>query len=202
LSKPSRFPHALVVPNLQNNRLVVNEAFLINIPSFSLVDTVDNPSDVFFPIPGNSKSIRTAYFFYLLVSKAALYSRYIVSSSFIFNSYKRFASKKKNLANFNFIFDFLKKYEYISKTFYLFEENIYLLLVKFKRKKFFLKKASYFFEKFFERTEIFARFFLLWVFTIFFLNILKLTFLKFKAKANIFISDRSIFYKTLVRSIA
>lgn len=58
-----KFPHAIVTPNLNNNYYVINEAFLINIPSFSLIDSSDNPLNVFFPIPGNSKSVKSLFLY-------------------------------------------------------------------------------------------------------------------------------------------
>jgi hypothetical protein len=58
----------------------------------SLVDTIDNPSSVFFPIPGNSKSIKSLFMLYLLVTKSCFYSRYFASSSFIFSFIKKLNS--------------------------------------------------------------------------------------------------------------
>lgn len=89
ISEPAKFPHAIFVPNLQNNHFVVNEAFLTHIPSFSIIDSVDNPSNVFLPLPGNSKSINSLYFFYLLIAKLVLHSRYTASSSFLFSLYNK-----------------------------------------------------------------------------------------------------------------
>lgn len=96
LIKPYKFPHAIFVPNMQNNHFIINEAFLINIPSFAVVDSIDNPLNVFLPLPGNSKSVKSIFFFYLFVCKLALHSRYLISSSFVFSLYNK--SKKKNKA--------------------------------------------------------------------------------------------------------
>jgi ribosomal protein S2 len=93
--KPSKFPHGIFAPNVQNNHYVVNESYIINIPSIAIVDTIDNPSNVFYPIPGNSKSLKSLFFFYLIIAKTLFYSRYLISSRFIFNSVK-FSSKKVN----------------------------------------------------------------------------------------------------------
>jgi hypothetical protein len=83
--RPFQFPHVIITPNVSNNFYCINESFLINIPSISLVDTIDNPLNVFSPIPGNSKSIRSLFLLYLLVTKSCFYSRYFASSSFIFS---------------------------------------------------------------------------------------------------------------------
>jgi|LNAP01.1.fsa_nt_gb ribosomal protein S2 len=91
--RPWRFPHSIFVPNMQNNHYVINECFIINIPSFGIADSVDDPTNVFFPIPGNSRSVRALFLFYLMVCKSVLYSRCLSSSSFIFSFYKK-ASKK------------------------------------------------------------------------------------------------------------
>jgi ribosomal protein S2 len=103
--KPSKFPHAIFVPNMSNNHFVINEAFLINIPSWALCDTLDNPTNVFFSIPSNSKSIKSALFFYLLSSKAVLYSRHRDTASFLFASF----NKSKKLLSFTSLGSFLNK---------------------------------------------------------------------------------------------
>jgi len=93
--KPSKFPHSIFVPNIQNNHYVINESFIINIPSIAIVDTIDNPLNVFYPISGNSKSLKSLFFFYLLIAKTLFYSRYLISSKFIFNSVKLCSKKFK-----------------------------------------------------------------------------------------------------------
>jgi ribosomal protein S2 len=87
--RPWRFPHAIFVPNMQNNHFVINECFIINIPSFGIADSVDDPTNLFLPVPGNSKSIKSIFFFYLMMCKSVLYSRCLRSSSFIFSFYKK-----------------------------------------------------------------------------------------------------------------
>jgi ribosomal protein S2 len=109
--EPHEFPHAIVVPNFSNNPFVVNEAAILNIPSFSLIDSSDNPINVFYCIPGNSKSIKSTIFFYLTVAKAAFYSRFFASSSFLFT----FNKKARSLFKSKF-----------SKSFYLSYSNFYL----------------------------------------------------------------------------
>jgi len=133
--RPWRFPHAIFVPNMQNNHYVVNECFIINIPSFSITDSVDNPTNVFFPIPGNSRSIRALFLFYLMVCKSVLYSRCLSSSSFIFSFYKkvgqRVSKSKTNLKalSFNKFFDlfFWRGYSKILSKSYLFKDFFVLV---------------------------------------------------------------------------
>jgi len=132
--KPSKFPHGIFVPNVQNNHYVINESFIINIPSIAIVDTIDNPSNVFYPIPGNSKSLKSLFFFYLIIAKTLFYSRYIISSRFIFNSVS-FSSKKlskKIYANF-----FAKDYFSFFKKKFLLDNIVFVLKSSFiTRKKF------------------------------------------------------------------
>jgi hypothetical protein len=111
--KPSKFPHGIFVPNVQNNHYVVNESFIINIPSIAIIDTIDNPSNIFYPIPGNSKSLKSLFFFYLIIAKTLFYSRYTISSRFIFNSVnfylKKFSKKIYTNLFFKDYFSFFKK---------------------------------------------------------------------------------------------
>lgn len=86
---PKHFPHAIAVPNFSNNVYVVNEAAILNVPSFCLIDTSEDPTNAFYSIPANSKSIKSIIFFYLMIAKAAFYSKHISSSSFLFNSQKK-----------------------------------------------------------------------------------------------------------------
>jgi hypothetical protein len=72
---------------MQNNFYIINECSAINIPAFSLVDSSDNPLNVVFPIPAASKSVRSLFYFYMLVAKAVAHSRYILSFSFVFSSF-------------------------------------------------------------------------------------------------------------------
>jgi len=129
--RPWRFPHSIFVPNIQNNHFVINECFIINIPSFGIADSVDDPTNLFFPIPGNSKSVKSIFFFYLMVCKSILYSRCLRSSSFVFSFYKKTTKRisklksglNKNLAVDRF-FDSFFWYSYsriLSKS-YLFKD--------------------------------------------------------------------------------
>lgn len=137
--KPAKFPHGIFVPNMQNNHYVINEAFVINIPSISLVDSIDNPSNVFFPIPGNSKSLKSLFFFYMIITKSLFYSRYVVSSKFIFSSINR-SLKKFRLKNYLSLF-FQDYFSFFKKKFLL--ENIVFLL----KSNFFKKKFNFFFKR-------------------------------------------------------
>ena len=137
--KPAKFPHGIFVPNMQNNHYVINEAFVINIPSISIVDSIDNPSNVFFPVPGNSKSLRSLFFFYMVIAKSLFYSRYVVSSKFIFSSINR-SLKKFRLKNYLSLF-FQDYFSFFKKKFLL--ENIVFLL----KSGFFRKKFNFFFKR-------------------------------------------------------
>lgn len=56
----TRLPAALFVVDILKERIAVNEARKLSIPTFAIVDTNSNPNDVDFPIPANddaSKSI-------------------------------------------------------------------------------------------------------------------------------------------------
>lgn len=80
-------------PNFSHNHYIVNECFVVNIPSFSLIDTIENPSNVFFPIPSNSRSVKSLFFYYILFTKIALHVRYNSASTFLFSFFK----KSKNI---------------------------------------------------------------------------------------------------------
>ncbi len=56
----TRLPSALFIVDILKEKIAVNEAKKLNIPTFAIVDTNSNPNDVDFPIPANddaSKSI-------------------------------------------------------------------------------------------------------------------------------------------------
>lgn len=56
----TRLPSALFIVDILNEKIAVNEAKKLNIPTFAIVDTNSNPNEVDYPIPGNddaSKSI-------------------------------------------------------------------------------------------------------------------------------------------------
>lgn len=130
--KPSKFPHGVFVPNVQNNHYVINEAFIINIPSIAIVDTIDNPSNVFYPIPGNSKSLKSLFFFYLIIAKTLFYSRYLVSSKFIFNSVKLCLKK----FNQNICGLFFKDYFSFFRKRFLLDSVVFMLKSSVSKKKF------------------------------------------------------------------
>lgn len=132
--KPNKFPHSIFVPNIQNNHYVVNEAFIINVPSIAITDSIDNPSNVFFPVPGNSKSLKSLFFFYLIIVKSLFYSRYTISSKFIFNSVdfvaKGFNGKFYRSLFIQDYFSFFKKKFLLGNTVFLFKSGF------FSKKKF------------------------------------------------------------------
>lgn len=130
--KPNKFPHGIFVANIQNNHYVVNEAFLINIPSVAIADTIDNPSNVFFPIPGNSKSLKTLFFFYILISKSLFYSRYTMSSKFLFDSVK---SSFRGFSLNRFADLFYRSYFVSFRKKFLLEDIIFLFKSKFFSKR-------------------------------------------------------------------
>lgn len=80
--KNYRFPRAIFLPNIQNDAFVANEATIMNIPTFGIVDTNESPFKLFYSIPGNTKSIRSLYFIYLLLLKNAFTSRNLRRSLF------------------------------------------------------------------------------------------------------------------------
>jgi hypothetical protein len=130
--KPDKFPHSIFVPNIQNNHYVVNEAFIINIPSIAIVDSLDNPSNVFFPIPGNSKSLKSLFFFYMIIAKSLFHSRYSMSSKFIFNSIS-FGLKGFNTKIYHNLF--VHDYFSFFKKKFLLENVVFLLKSGFFSKK-------------------------------------------------------------------
>lgn len=137
--KTFSFPHAMFLPNMENNHYVINEGFIINIPTWALADSIDNPSNVFFPIPGNSKSIRSLFFFYLLVAKTVLSARYFSSSSFIFKAYS--SSRRSFLKIFGFNGNLgdmlLKNYSKVFKKKFLLDTILFI----FKNKYIKIKKS-------------------------------------------------------------
>lgn len=139
--KPSKFPHSIFVPNMQNNHYVVNEAFLISVPSISLVDSLDNPSNVFLPIPGNSKSLKSLFFFYTIITKSLFYSRYVTSSKFLFSSVnfslKHLGGRFLYNSFFENYFPFLKKRFLPESIVFFFKSNSFL-----KKKFKFLSKEK------------------------------------------------------------
>lgn len=90
--KRKTFPHAVITPNVKSSHYLINECFIKNVPSFSFVDTIDNVSNVFFCIPGNSRSLKSLFFLYFITCRAALHSRNFQSSSFLY----QFFLKSKN----------------------------------------------------------------------------------------------------------
>lgn len=84
VASTSFFPHAVFFPNLTNNNYIAREAFSIRVPSVGLVDSFENPNELFLPIPGNSKSIKPVYFFYLLLVVSVYRAKLISAGGFLF----------------------------------------------------------------------------------------------------------------------
>lgn len=187
--KPTKFPHAIFVPNMQNNHFVINECFLVNIPSFGLADSVDNPLNIFYPIPGNSKSLRSLFFFYLIICKSALYSRYIVSSSFIFTSYK--GVNKRSFRNVTSIF--LNNYQLLLSKSYLLVNM--LLFLKSKKTNLIFKKRKKPSKK---NYSLLKWGFSFQLFRAYFLNILQLGLRNLIRVSFLPLYSKNFFFKTLV----
>jgi ribosomal protein S2 len=198
LVRPSKFPHLVFAPNMQNNHYIINECFIINIPSFSVSDSMDNPTNVFYPIPGNSKSVRSLYFLYLLISKSSLYARYNSSSSFIFSCYNK---AKKTFKN-SLTSVFLKNYFSVLLKPRLLEDKILSLrlgskllrLVGFSRKK--KKKLSIDGKKVFLDWSL-----VLPLFANYFVNLLNLSFLNLLTARFPNNTLKVSFLKTVVRLV-
>jgi len=145
--KPDKFPHSIFVPNIQNNHYVVNEAFIINVPSIAIIDSVDNPSNVFFPIPGNSKSLKSLFFFYIITAKTLFYSRYSVSSKFLFNSiafgFRQFNAEIYHNFFIRDYFSFFKRKFLLENIVFLFKSSFFLK----KNFKFLFKPKLHFLSK-------------------------------------------------------
>ncbi len=124
--RPKNFPHAVFFPNLENNHYLVNECFKIGVPSFAITDSHVNPANVFCPVPGNSKSVRSTFFYYVLVGKAVMSGRYHSSSSFLLSVFKKSGHLLLNFFNYNTI---IPTHNYFKLFFrkYLIEEIIFLL---------------------------------------------------------------------------
>lgn len=90
------FPHVIFTADSLDNFPVINEAYSIKVPSFSLVDSNSSPSLSFFPIPSNTKGFRPIFLFSLLAAKAVFYSRSVIAGKFLFASFL----KCKKLGNF------------------------------------------------------------------------------------------------------
>lgn len=89
LFKWKRFPHAVFFPNIFNNYYIINECARIRVPTFGLTDTIDSPSNLFFPIPGNPKSLKPLILIHLLINRSYFYAKINKSCSFLFNLSKR-----------------------------------------------------------------------------------------------------------------
>jgi len=97
-NKIFKFPHFVFVSNSIENFAAINEAFSIKVPSFSLVDSNSSPTYSFIGIPSNAKSLKSLFFFCILMAKIILYSNAVRASKFLFLSFKK---SKKLSVTFN-----------------------------------------------------------------------------------------------------
>lgn len=132
--KNFKFPHAVLVSNLEKNSYVINECHILGIFNVSLVDTKENPFTPLYALPFNTKGLQSIYFFYFLVYKIIFFfsqlrrnfffkkiKKKINKEMFRFFLKKKFLKIRRNdiwLKNFlrfkyNLIYDI--NYEYITK---------------------------------------------------------------------------------------
>src|ERR1700743_947015 len=78
-----KFPHILFITNSFQNSYIANESVLLGIPTAGLVDSSENPLNYTFPIPSNSKSLNSIYFFYLLIYRLVKISRFAQGKLFL-----------------------------------------------------------------------------------------------------------------------
>ena len=59
------------------------KSLALNIPVAGLVDSNENPLNYTFPIPGNSKSLNSVYFFYMFVFRLVKFANLETQELFI-----------------------------------------------------------------------------------------------------------------------
>lgn len=69
-------PSCIFASNIIVNGLPLKEALNMNIPIVGLIDTFDKIDNIYLPIPTNTKSVYSIYFYNSLISKIVLYIRY------------------------------------------------------------------------------------------------------------------------------
>lgn len=89
----SHFPHAVFFPNIFNNYYIINECARIGVPSFGILDNCDSPFNLFFPVAGNSKSLKPLVLMYFLIIRSYYYAKIYKCSSFIFSIFDRIFKK-------------------------------------------------------------------------------------------------------------
>ena len=75
LNSTARLPSAIFLLNSASASFPISEAYSLNIPIFSIVDTDLNSSGITFPIPGNDDSISANFFYTIIISKVFLFAR-------------------------------------------------------------------------------------------------------------------------------
>ena len=62
-------PSAIILIDITTDSEVVNEAKRLNIPIIAIVDSNQSIKNIDYPIPGNTNSILSIYFFLSLIMK-------------------------------------------------------------------------------------------------------------------------------------
>lgn len=150
--KDNKFPNIIFISNLEKNNYVVNESYILNIPTIGIIDSKDNPYNVLYPIPGNTKSLKAIYFIYLLLFKNIFYSsnlkkkkfKNVLKNKLLCLKLKYFNNSKLKQKYQNiFKFFYLKTFLFIYKLYFLIFIENKLNIINFYKRKFilnFLKK--------------------------------------------------------------
>lgn len=68
-----RIPNILIIIHTTNDKIILNETKLLEIPVVALRDTKDNPLKALYPIPSNNTSDTAIRLFLKLITQAAFY---------------------------------------------------------------------------------------------------------------------------------
>lgn len=81
---------------------IIKEAFILNVLTFGIVDTDQNPLVFDYSIPGNSKAYETTKFYYRLFVSYFFISNLKIKANFFINlTSKKIKMKKRNVINSN-----------------------------------------------------------------------------------------------------
>lgn len=83
LKGATRLPTAIFSFNTVNNFLPFQEARVVNLPIFSLLDSTSDSSNILYPLPGNDDAISSITFCSFTVSKSILLGRLAGISKYI-----------------------------------------------------------------------------------------------------------------------
>ena len=97
----SEFPHIVFLMNLSVNTYTCNEALIIKVPVLGLVDSNENPCNLIYPIPSNSKSLSSALFILLLLFRLLAVNKFKLLESFNANIKLKLKSNFKLLKYLN-----------------------------------------------------------------------------------------------------